>query len=378
MTTKTLKVERLVRSRFTYAALVAATVLVASSLAANQGAAAAEPQLTSRSVAFVTTTDWDWDTAAEPASCAIATPSAGFAMTDRFHACEKSETEIRMLVNGAVRGESTLQVVQWFELANNSLSWTHHVDVKMLSASGVLESGITMQPGLSCQSSCGATTVPDPFSLMPFESQDFQIEVAATPPPSSDSNMDGASADSVHLDLEWKNAACSTDEPMCIGHVYGDQAVSVRCDRATYVGSAAGCVLPAVIPILDDYAISDETVAQVAQHVATAQSRTQWGTLARPLHRLYDDALRKKNRYAACGTTTAPFDDDMANPSCDEFPFASTWEGAYTQEGWTSADDGSTAVVDLTQNRQAGSDLAAFYREQRVLDGDAFLVRVQP
>ncbi|MEV5554784.1 hypothetical protein AB0L44_14130 [Nonomuraea wenchangensis] len=88
--------------------------------------------------------------------------------------------------------------------------------------------------------------------------------------------------------------------------------------------------------------------------------------------------------------------------SCDEYPFKSTYNGAYSQPygcniflfSWNSAyefncnaswlpsraatDSGgySVCIIPLAENSLGGADLGAFYYKSRVLDGDDFQVRV--
>jgi hypothetical protein len=106
-----------------------------------------------------------------------------------------------------------------------------------------------------------------------------------------------------------------------------------------------------------------------------------------PLHRLMDDALQQANRNLACP-------DSYPRPtgkSCDEYPFASTYEGASTGGGtgrtfdWcgisqlptgvTGPTGYSSCMIDETNNSGAGGQLETrLYGPERVLDGDAFWV----
>lgn len=70
------------------------------------------------------------------------------------------------------------------------------------------------------------------------------------------------------------------------------------------------------------------------------------------------------NRAAACRGLTVPTGD-----SCDEFPLASTYEGAAFQS------DFSAVPVPASANSSQGGLTGAFYTSNRVVDGDAFYVR---
>jgi hypothetical protein len=72
----------------------------------------------------------------------------------------------------------------------------------------------------------------------------------------------------------------------------------------------------------------------------------------------YDDAYRFRNR-------------DKLSLDCDEYPFASTREGA------ASRGDFSVRGIDSGQNQRAGRALNAWYNTFRMLDGDQFYVVVR-
>lgn len=89
-----------------------------------------------------------------------------------------------------------------------------------------------------------------------------------------------------------------------------------------------------------------------------------------PLHRLTDQARIANNRSVAC----AGFVKGNSRDRCDEYPFASTYEGA------AIAGRGKVSVghVPLPRNTTAGSRLGAKYAVDRVLDGEAYTVTVYP
>jgi hypothetical protein len=110
-------------------------------------------------------------------------------------------------------------------------------------------------------------------------------------------------------------------------------------------------------------------VGPVAQHIFNAQNGgliTAWGVP--PSVRSNGAALTRDmnpidiaaNRTAAC--TGVP-------PSCDEYPLATTHQGAAFNF------DFSTATVPPAANNSQGGLTRAFYRANRVIDGDPFYVR---
>ncbi|MFD1972422.1 NucA/NucB deoxyribonuclease domain-containing protein [Trinickia caryophylli] len=66
-------------------------------------------------------------------------------------------------------------------------------------------------------------------------------------------------------------------------------------------------------------------------------------------------------------------DDPDAEPTacdCDEYPFASTQDGASRRS------DASVKKIDSSDNRRTGSRLGHFYAGQRVLDDEGFYVSI--
>lgn len=57
--------------------------------------------------------------------------------------------------------------------------------------------------------------------------------------------------------------------------------------------------------------------------------------------------------------------------NCDEFPFASTYQGAlYANPGYNY----SVRLINAIQNQKFGGSLGAWYQNNRILDGDGFLI----
>ncbi|MDR6224075.1 NucA/NucB deoxyribonuclease domain-containing protein [Desmospora profundinema] len=97
----------------------------------------------------------------------------------------------------------------------------------------------------------------------------------------------------------------------------------------------------------------------------------------RPLTRMY--TRRHPDEYAANRNKTRATcdrefrDEDRTGKQCDEFPFASTWEGSSTN----GMDWFSVKLISKEANEAAGSWLGSWYAYDRILDGDYFYVRVR-
>uniref|UniRef100_UPI0036F24445 NucA/NucB deoxyribonuclease domain-containing protein n=1 Tax=Streptomyces mirabilis TaxID=68239 RepID=UPI0036F24445 len=85
-----------------------------------------------------------------------------------------------------------------------------------------------------------------------------------------------------------------------------------------------------------------------------------------------DATLRRQNRDTARAVCQAKWPNYSAGgKDCDEYPFSTTKEGAKNANGNYSA-----RALDSTDNPKAGSRLATWYNDDRILDGDAFYAKV--
>lgn len=160
-----------------------------------------------------------------------------------------------------------------------------------------------------------------------------------------------------------------------------------RCDNAV-PGRAVGCVVPSYIP-LQAFSRSG-AYPEFAYHVQEAQrSGLRGSSRSSPLTRTTDQARISANRDIAC--PQSPLLPRPPGKSCDEYPFASTYEGAasggearsfplcLTADPPGSGPIGfSRCMIDEAQNSGAGGVMGGFYGGQRLLDGDRFAVTITP
>jgi hypothetical protein len=161
----------------------------------------------------------------------------------------------------------------------------------------------------------------------------------------------------------------------------------VRCDLARPGASYVGCVYPAYRPT---HVVESYLNPQYALHIHDAQASGLRGAPGgNPLTRLTDPSLVSSNGWTACRDR-----DTYPRPTgfeCDEYPYRSTYEGAFTGGGsprthtWCqipTVGSGSGPVgfsicmIPGSQNSSGGSVLGQFYRSERVIDGDQFYVLV--
>lgn len=167
-----------------------------------------------------------------------------------------------------------------------------------------------------------------------------------------------------------------------------------RCDEAVGILGSIGCVFDNVVPI---HEIGRTRWPKYARHIELA---INFG-LPRVLTRTQISAQQEANRNIACPSSKTP-----ANGwSCDEYPYASTKEGAanpmhpygrtfqilnwnsgyppfFCGIGWLNPRQlgdslgYSVCGIPLEENRGSGTDLGLFYIDNRVLHDDRFEVKI--
>lgn len=164
----------------------------------------------------------------------------------------------------------------------------------------------------------------------------------------------------------------------------GAAVSNVRFDHAgPIVGRHQGTVFVEAESFYE-LSLSDPAVQETAQHISDAQNNP-WMTFPswvgkstpgedEPLHRVLDQEIRDDNRAEVRRTCLDIWGDyDGSQLNCDEYPFASTYEGAAFGD-----DRYSARLIDAADNQEAGRRLGQIFRQNRVLDGDPFYVRIIP
>jgi len=179
---------------------------------------------------------------------------------------------------------------------------------------------------------------------------------------------------------------------------------TLRCDRLVAQLNSSGCVFSdaAAVYVLSR---SDGTVKEAAEHIFEAQNgprKSPGKFLLKPgtraiaddsvlssgaLQRLKDTkAADTLNRNASCKSAAAlikvrpAYSSSTCSPNqpdcdCDEYPFASTWNGGYFDPDRTSV-----KWINAVQNKKAGGGAlsSGFYLKERVLDLSTYEVSATP
>ncbi|MFI1253367.1 NucA/NucB deoxyribonuclease domain-containing protein [Streptomyces netropsis] len=167
--------------------------------------------------------------------------------------------------------------------------------------------------------------------------------------------------------------------------VLDEPRISMRFDSASYLSYKKGSIFTDVRASIT-YDRKDPEVNETATHIYDAQSNPNntypkkpgkqipGATTTSPLHRIfYDKDKRKDNRDRAI-SECKKVDPDYASKGkdCDEYPFSSTNEGASTP-----GDNFSARALDSGDNQKAGTRLGAWFSNDRIIDGDAFYVKIK-
>ncbi|WP_148587987.1 NucA/NucB deoxyribonuclease domain-containing protein [Streptomyces sp. WAC01526] len=161
--------------------------------------------------------------------------------------------------------------------------------------------------------------------------------------------------------------------------------VSVRFDGAPYLAYKKGSVFTNVRAAMD-YDRKDPKTRETASHIYDAQhtpgltvpkkagKSIPGASTSSPLHRIYyDTKKRKANRATAIAACLKEWPEyAKQGKDCDEYPFSTTAEGASAAKGNFSA-----RALTSKDNQKAGSMLSTWFSDDRILDGDAFYVKVK-
>lgn len=167
-------------------------------------------------------------------------------------------------------------------------------------------------------------------------------------------------------------------------------AGTFRCDYGRAMNTPTGCVFPAFADRFRRMSLTDPTTTDASAHIWTAlntpdATNPPGVNKAIPglesaslfLTRTVDSKINRANRrtaVAACRKYDPLYPDRKAlTLQCDEYPFASTLEGASN-----AGANFSVREIPADQNKAGGNALNAWYNTFRILDGDRFYVVVRP
>lgn len=308
------------------------------------------------------------------------TAQASFDWTvDRFEACRMTYMHVLItrVVQGQVYqiGEIVLQTVMYTYTLSGP-AWEYNVNFENVGEAGET-SGTTLSGSLYCSGVCDVF-IPGPFSGLINGSGTIVASGAIFDAPIGQ-NQIGFATSAVHMAVTKPNATPTTPSDLV--------STRVRCDTISGPGND-GCVYPDGPP--QRFFVDWGTFPDAAEHIATAQGAGAPGENI-PLTRTSDPARIFSNRYEACFQLGGP--PRPAGMSCDEYPFASTTQGAASApydgrtlswcQIWWLPDEYSKAtaswsacIINDWENTGVGNELGQFYGQYHVIDGDEFYTEI--
>jgi len=242
-------------------------------------------------------------------------------------------------------GDFSFEDQSWVTFSATSLSWVHDMQTISYTGGGTLGAGVDGFMSSNCTvvpTACTATSTgaPDPqvIFLAPGSTNSWEWdEQDAGPASTTTGTVDNL--DSV-LGVQWNLIDGSSD------YVQTESGgLDGRCDNGVAVASSQGCVdenfTPTMYISYSEGGASVDMVNYYEENIAPYYGN-QYSPDPKPLHRLTDPILsgpNGNNREIICGGFTldpaitaalAPYND---TDSCDEYPFASTYESGAMEEG---------------------------------------------
>jgi hypothetical protein len=281
--------------------------------------------------------------------------------------------------------------------------FAHQQQIAPFNLTGEAQSGVTVSGGFSCEGWCT------------YGAQDYPLQTLTTNTLASGSRVFGTtvSAPGTQGGITTRLTNAIGKPGYTLGYVYIHGA-PVRCDNDV-PGLSVGCVHPEHPPTFDLYSLTEPGgFPELARHIKSAQDSGLPGAPGgSPLHRTNSELLRNRNNSRACPPGTNPGWQRPLGKDCDEYPFQSTYEGAWAKGQfvtdtspeppgpwpgrtfnfcdsiplpiWTPGVDPpsslgfSSCFIDSSVNQAGGNALRVwFYQPERVLDRDAFFVEVRP
>jgi hypothetical protein len=169
------------------------------------------------------------------------------------------------------------------------------------------------------------------------------------------------------VNMVFDNPNVVNPTPLTIG-----PTTTIRCDSEAYFKpTKRGCAYNLYSLSTLYLSTTDPAITEAAKFIAAAQKAIPnhvgvRGTF-QPLTRTTSKSKRNRNRRVACKGVRP-----KTGQSCDEYPFATTNQGAaQVKSGYYKAE-----ALNAKQNSKVGTLLSTFLLQNRILDGDPYYVKV--
>jgi hypothetical protein len=270
--------------------------------------------------------------------------------------------------NGDVLGTGVIGVKYQETLNSNSWKWDLHLQIVLAAATDAVLTGTGADVGIACVN-CSTAVLPwvTPLVLGVPESHTWAIAAHSAP-----KVITTRQAPIVAI---TNPQATDQAPPVPLGNLG-----PARCDKlawTTKTRTTQGCVFSNVAAVYIVY-LTRHNMDKVAENIEIAQQTKPhhfgWFGHGKPLTRANNAEIANANRKTACRGT------NYHRPwSCDEYPFADTYQGAFF-----FPHDNRTAKVLQTQNSTEGQARQQFYNSERLISAvslhilDPYWVVVMP
>ncbi|MEU4217318.1 hypothetical protein [Actinoplanes sp. NPDC026623] len=283
--------------------------------------------------------------------------------TDRTTSCINTELAYDIFIpqTGEVIGTAAFQAVFVGVLDVRSREWNQRAEVTLLYAEAAAAPGFLGFATAIFPDGAGFTATESEY--LEVTTVGVQVDFPYTVTSAGPATVQG------HVEPDFVLTPLVPVESPPLQY-YITPAPSVRCDSTPNVGPATGgCVYNEFTPTYNVSTTNPDT-AQVAWHILWAQRNliNHWGWQGHgpALTRTRNQALITANRRVACGNRRP-----RPGLSCDEYPFASTQQGASLNP------DYSWHMLNARQNSLEGSRYRRpWYIQNRMLENDDLWVNV--
>lgn len=327
-----------------------------------------------------------------PICTTVRTDPTRDSLLSRSSYCQKTDPLVYVAIDDQNNeiGRVAIDAYAYSDNPSNQLAWpvTFRFRTRVISGN---PGGLMIKPFVECGSDC--TVAPNAGVPLALGGLSNELSVMITP------NMGSSNPLRFSPTLEYRVAksgdsfenGASMNSYAGVGYI-----PNIRCDVALVKSNSQGCIYPDAPAILRTIVTTNPDVDESAIHIREAQAAGRPGKFvpigngtifpaseSKSLTRTRDATLRRANRteskdqcvvkYGAvtgqCTFTGDP-DETPTDCDCDEYPFASTEQGASRDP------EVSVKRIDASDNRRAGAFLGNFYLNQRVLDQEQFYVDV--
>lgn len=263
---------------------------------------------------------------------------------------------------GSVAGSTVL----WNSLAYNSRSWTEHIRLAIVAVVGK-GAGTTITAPIEC--SLGSSGCrPNGHGIWAGQLAYLPAEIGKVYSGDLGWESPGRSTNTMRLEVNMIfDNAVANPAPLRIG-----PTSKVRCDsESIFRPTKGGCVHEDATQNVLVLSKADTSIAEAAVFMADAQraihNHAGWLGHGRALTRLTNSSAIRRNRRVACRGVRLGH-----GQSCDEYPFASTNQGA----ALVPRDDFDSKALNAAQNSKVGSYLGSFLLHLRIAAGDSYYVEI--